>query len=285
MAFTEKQITCQFSLASGQFEGGGNSSEITGLRVEAQIHVTGKPSFAQMEMAIYGLPLSIMNQLSTVGGQWNARYKNGIDVLAGDDDGMSLVFSGVIFNAYVDAAQMPEVCLRVLAAPYVFESVEPAESTSINGSADAAGMIQKLAGQIGVKGFENNGVSVKLASPYYYGSPWGQIRQIADDGNFDIAVDRGILVISPRGSPRSGDTPLISPQTGLVSYPMFVQNRVVVKTLFNPAVQLLGKVNVQSSLQPACGDWQVVIIDYDLQSIVPGGNWFQTLTCVPVGTT
>lgn len=284
-SFSEKQISVQFSLASGQFEGGGNSFSVSGVKVDAQITVTGAPEIAQMALSIWGLPLTIMQQLTTVGTQWNARYKNGIDVLAGDDEsGLSLVFSGTIFNAFVQGDQ-PNVSLQILAAPLVFESVQDVPPTSINGSADAAGMIQKLAGQMaGIKSFENNGVNVKLTSPYYYGSPWAQARQIAQDGNFDITVDRGVLVVSPPGTPRQGTAPLVSPQTGMVGYPTFVQNRVVVKALFNPAVKVFGPVQIKSSLIPANGTWQVMKEELDLQSIEAGGNWFMTLYCNPLGT-
>jgi len=286
MAFSTKQLQLNFSLASGQFQGGGNTSQVSGLRIAAQIEVAGGPSFGEAEIAVYGMPLDTMQQLATVGSQWNARYKNGVDVLAGDDEsGLSLIFSGVIYNAYVDGNQQPDVCLRILAAPGVYQAVQVTPPTSIKGSADAAGMIQKLVGQMGLKGFQNNGVNVKLANPYYPGSPWQQATSIARDGNFDITVDRGTLIISPRGKPVSGSAPLISPETGLVGYPAFVQNRVIAKALFNPQVHVLGNVQVQSSLQPASGTWQVIKISYDLESVTPGGKWFMTLDTVPVGTT
>lgn len=283
MTFTEKKITCQFSLASGQFQGGGNSVVVSGLRTQVQLSIVGgPPSFGSLALAIYGLPLSDMNALSVVGKQFSASYNNGLDILAGDDDsGMSLIFSGTIFRSWVDAAQMPDVCFRATAMPIAFGAVPSAQFTSINGPGDVSQMIERLSSQIGVKGFENHGVSVKLASPYYSGSAWSQIQQIAEAANIDMAVDRGVLVITPRGKSRAGDVPIISPTTGLVSYPTFVQNGLVVKTLFNPAITLLGNINVQSSLQPACGPWKVTSIDYDLESVTPGGNWFQELNCIP----
>lgn len=286
MAFTEKQIRVVFSLANGQFEGGGNSAQIDGLRVSLQAQIAAYPSFGTAHVAIYGLPLSTMQQLSTVGPQWNARYKNEISVLAGDaETGMSLVFTGVIYNGLVDAAQMPDVALRVTAATGAFDAVNPADATSINGSADAAGMIQRLASQMGFS-FYNNGVTVKLASPYYYGSAWNQMVEIAEHGNFDIIVDFNTVTVTPRGVPRPGQTtPLISPATGLVSYPSFVENRLILRSLFNPNVIPLGAIEVQSSLTPACGRWQVIMIDHDLDSVTPNGNWFSTYTCVPIGTT
>ncbi|MGJ2639725.1 hypothetical protein ACR8HR_22490, partial [Salmonella enterica subsp. enterica serovar Paratyphi A] len=62
-----------------------------------------------MQMAIYGLPLSLMNQLSNVGRDLNKSLLNTITVQAGDDEmGMHLVFQGQIFRAFVDARAMPK---------------------------------------------------------------------------------------------------------------------------------------------------------------------------------
>lgn len=292
MAFTEKLITLQFSLASGQFEGGGNSAAVQGVRVSFQAEIAGLPALGTATIAVYGLPLSIMQQLSTVGPQWNARYKNSITVLAGDaDSGMSIVFSGIIYNALIDAAQMPMVALRMNVSPGGFESVNPGTPTSIQGSADAAGMISTLASQMGFT-FENNGVSAKLANPYYAGSAWDQMLDIAQDANFNLVVDprgsgngnAGTIAISPQGTARSGAAVGISPATTMVSYPAFIENQLIVRSLFNPAVKPFGSISVQSSLQAACGTWLVTKIDHDLDTITPGGNWFSTYTCVPIGT-
>lgn len=285
MAFSSKKIQVQLSLASGEFEGGGNAAEIDDLRVELQMRVTGQPSLGEATGAIYGLPLSMMQQLVTIGSQFSARYKNGVDILAGDaDSGMSLIFSGVIFNGYMDAAQQPETCFRFVAQPLAFESVNNAPATSIQGPADVAGLIQNLVGQTGLKGFKNNGVSAKLANPYLYGSPWSQIQRIVDAAGIDATIDAGVFVISPRGVPLTDQAPIVSPATGLVSYPIFSQNQIILRTLFNPQIKIFGSIQVQSALQPACGSWQVISIDYDLESIEPGGNWYQTLTGVPIGT-
>jgi len=283
MSFVERTITVQFDLANGQFEGGGNTATVTGLRCVCHVTATGGPSQSVMDLTIYGMPLSVMNQLSTVGTQYAQRSQNGITVLAGDADGESVVFDGVIFNAFVDALDMPDACFRVVATPGAYQAVVPAAPLSISGSADAAGMMSKLASQMGLQ-FENNGVSVKLANPYYAGTPWGQALAIAADGNFNMVVDRGVLVITPLGKPRAGDAVLISPDTGMVGYPAFVQNNIVVTSVFDPAVKNQGTIEVKSALTPANGQWQVRKLDYELESQRPHGRWFMTIEANPLGT-
>lgn len=283
MGFSEKRINVQFSLANGQFEGGGNSASVTGLRVQCQIEATAGPSQSTAEIAIYGMELSVMNQLATVGAQFNARYKNGIDIFAGDDSGTSLVFTGVIFTGLIDAQQMPETCFRIVAAPGPFEQVKPMTPISIQGSADAAGLMSQLAGQMGLS-FQNNGVSVKLANPYYAGSAWQSALEIAEHGGFDIAVERGAMIISSRGDPLSKKPFPITAGVNLVSYPSFIQNKIALSAEFDSAVGLLNPIEVQSSLKGASGTWQVVKNSYDLESLTPGGNWFMHIEAVPSGT-
>jgi hypothetical protein len=63
-------------------------------------------------------------------------------------------------------------------------------------------MLQQLAKQSGLK-FENNGVNTKLADPYYWGSPWKQMKEIIDGGGIYGAIDNGTLAIWPKGGHRA----------------------------------------------------------------------------------
>ena len=70
--FDEKQLKAIISLANGQFAGGGNSLTIEGLRMT--LEATRLPADAQSiidMLAIYGLSLSQMNQLSVCGSKYS----------------------------------------------------------------------------------------------------------------------------------------------------------------------------------------------------------------------
>lgn len=277
--FSQKLIRVQFDLANGQFEGGGNTAMVEGLRVACQIVNVGNGS-GTAEIAIYGLPLKLMNQLSTVGAQAYQAYKNGISILAGDaETGLNVVWTGAIVYAYVDAQAMPQVAFRVSSAPGVFQAAKPVPPISIKGSADVSGIMSGLAKQMGF-GFENAGVTTKLANPYYAGTAWTQALQIARDCNFTIGFDRGTMVIVPPGKSRQGDAVLVSPDTGMVGYPIFQQAYLIVTKLYDPAIKYQGLIKVKSDLTPACGTWLVNKIVYQLESMVPHGKWFQVMECV-----
>lgn len=282
--FTKKLIDVQFDLANGQFEGGGNTKTVSGLRVSCHIVNVGGGN-GQAEISIYGLPLSLMNQLSTVGTQYLKMYKNGISIRAGSvEEGMSVVWTGAIGTAFVDAQSMPEVAFRVLSTPGAFQAINPVKPLSVKGTADVSGLLGNLAKQMGFQ-YEDAGVTAKLANPYYAGTAWTQMVELARDAGVDIVIDRGTVVAVPPAKTRSGDAFQIIGGQNMRGYPMFQQAYVVVTALFDPALKPYGEIEIKSALTPANGKWKANRLEYDLESQVPHGNWFMTVEGVQIGAT
>ena len=284
MAFAQRQIWVEFDLASGQFGAGGNSATIKDKRVTAKIINYGGPSMGQLELAIYGLPLSTMNQLTTLGTQINLIAKNKIKVYAGIGGNMPLIFDGTISIAYMDAMAMPQVTFRVSAFGGMYEAVQKTPPTSKEGDVDAPPIFSDLAGTMGLQ-FENSGVDAKISSPYLPGSPRDQVMALAEHIGCQWCIDRGTLAIWKTGQPRNGDGWTISPSTGLVGYPAYNQAGIVVTTLFNAAIRPGGKITVQSDETPANGDWVSYAIALDLAAQVPKGPWFATISASRIGDT
>lgn len=285
MSFTNRKITVSFNLQNGNFEGGGNKATLSGLRVSAHIHMPGGQSSGQLQMTIFGMTLSMMNQLSTVGRQLNYIGKNQITVQAGDAiNGMSTVFMGDILHAWVDAKSQPNVCFRLDAQPAGFQRVRSVPPTSVQGAGDVATIMGQLATTMGLA-FENNGVNVKLSNPYLPGSPLMQAKALARHAGIEHVIDKGTLAVWNPGQPRKGAGIIASPQTGMVGYPMFTEGGVMVEMLFQPNAQYGGKLTVKSDLTPACGDWAIRLVEYELESEIPHGKWFMVVCADAIGNT
>jgi hypothetical protein len=140
--------------------------------------------------------------------------------------------------------------------------------------------MSQLAGQMNLS-FENNGVNVKLSNIYLSGSARMQALTLAQHAGIEHLIDKGTLAIWKPGQGRQSSSLMISPQTGMVGYPMFNQANVVVRTLFNPAINYGGLMQIQSDLTPACGTWAINYVDLELDSMVPHGRWFATLSGTP----
>ena len=76
------------------------------------------------------------------------------------------------------------------------------------------------------------------------------------------------------GGSRNGSAPIVSPQTGMIGYPAYTAYGIMLKTIFNPSIGFGQQIQVQSSLQPACGNWAVYGLDHALDEEMPdNGLW------------
>ena len=303
MGFSQKLIDVTVQLAPNTgtnqpntfSESGGNTVTLSGLRTSVRIQNSGAPADGRATVKIWGMTPSIMNQLATLGLVFNLVPKNTLTITAGDaDSGMATVFSGTIWAAYGDYSSQPDV-------PFVFECLSGASEAAISvpassfpGSATVESMMSGFARQMNL-GFTNNGISSSLTNAYFSGSAMTQARKCAEHANVEWGIINGQLEIWPKGGNRNTpNVPTISKATGLVSYPDFTQQGIIVRTLFNPLISFGGLVNVESSLLDAISSaqsaltvaplasafptqWAVNKLDLSLDSMLPHGEWLSTI--------
>ena len=99
-------------------------------------------------------------------------------------------------------------------------------------------------------------------------------------------VSNGTLAIWPNGSYRTSQTnyPVISTAAGMVKYPQYTSVGVNFRSLYNPKLLYGTLINMQSSLQPACGKWVIYNMVHSLEANVPHGSWFTDANCCVAGT-
>lgn len=287
MALLRRRINLRIQLGEGAYgESGTDTVDLTGYRVAARIIKAGGPSMGTAQVQVWGMALDLMNKLSTLGMVVTLLRRNTLTISAGDDEnGLSVVFVGQITNAWSDFQAAPQVPFIIEAHTGSFDAVKPIPVSTFSGVTDVAVILSGLASTMG-KRFENNGVSVKLANPYLSGSARDQALAVVQAAGIEWnGLDQDVLAIWPAGGKRGGLSPLISPETGMVGYPSYTANGIMLKTIFNRDVGFGGGIVVQSDLTPANGTWNVFSIDHDLQSLVPGGNWFSNIGAARPGVT
>ena len=285
-SFVTRRIDVTLNIGKGaNGEGGFDSYSYSGLRVSAQIVVPGGVfTTATGQFSIYGLPLSEMNKLSSLGLSSVRQRNNTIQVSAGDAvSGTSTVFYGTITEGFADFEGAPDAAFQVQSLAGGLQKIKPTPPTSYKGAVDVATILAGLAKQIGYA-FENNGVSVILRDPYLPGTAFDQIHNAAEAADINILLDERqyTVAIWPKTGSRGGaePKPLISPSTGMVGYPSFAANGLALKTIFNPAIRVGGLVTVKSELTAACGDWAVFTMSHALESQTQGGSWFSQIWAV-----
>jgi hypothetical protein len=280
MTFVSRQINISFMGGAGIFKG---NTDFTGLRISAHIDGPGGEDGMIASAAIWGMPLSTMNQLSIVGRQvWQAS-KNKVSIMAGDaTSGMRLVFIGDITSAYVDAQSQPDVCFRIEARPNGYFNAANAAVTSIKGQSEAGQVFQQLAQKCGL-GFQNYGVNAQLRNLYLPSSYGKQIKLLARMVGCEHIIDRGTLSVWKPGENKGGNT-FLSRQTGMVGYPAFDQRNIIVRSIFNPEIRNPNTITVQSDITPACGTWHINHVTHEIESQMPNGKWFTTVLASPPGS-
>lgn len=283
MTYARRYIDVTFSKGGGgtlKFNARGKYA----LRTVARIEMAGGWAMGTLALELYGLSLAHINELSTYGTRVHPNYNYKVTVEAGDDEnGMSVVFVGGIQQAWGDMRAMPNVPFRVIAAGGGSAAAMKADPSSYEGPTPVPTILEPLAKKAGLT-FQNNGVNTKIADPYFWGSPWKQIKECIDAGNCEGFIDREVLAIWPKSGNRQGDSLIISPQTGMRDYPAFTEYGVQVRTEFKRAIDYGQLMTIQNTdIKPAAGTWRIVRIDYDLQANVPRGQWFVILDGVRTG--
>ncbi len=168
--FSHKKINVEFSLGSGSFGSGGNSYTATGLRVTCHMEIKGGKENSQASIAIFGMPLQIMNQLTTFGNNFMKQGQDTVTVYAGDAQGMSMVFKGQIWQAFVDGKSQPWVAFRVQAGPGALYNVKPQTPITFNGPTPPINVVNQVAKNMGMT-VKDNGVGAMppVTNPYHDG--------------------------------------------------------------------------------------------------------------------
>jgi hypothetical protein len=284
MALVSRTIDLRFQLGTGAFgEDGNNVVELSGLRTTANITKSGGVSMSSLDLRVYGMPLDVMNKLTILN---KLRYTdsrfNSVTVSA---DG-AVCFTGILSEAWADIQSAPDALFHASAFTGLLEAVKPVKPVSYNGSVDVATVLAGIAAQMQpIRTLENSGVDIRISDPYLPGTLRDQALAVARAAAINLYIDDTVLAIWPQGGSRGGLVPVLSAATGMVGYPQFTQNGIMVRTLYNPSLVFGQTVEVQSALTPANGQWTIAAISHNLDSNVPGGAWFTSIECGLLGQT
>jgi hypothetical protein len=280
MSFVERKLRLTFQLGTGSFgESGETTVVVSDLRISTTITKSGLATMPSAEVRVYGLTLSVMNQLSSLDVNLTGQVrKNTLQIEAGDDSGnFALIFVGTIMSAFVDMSGAPDSPFFIIATTLGFEAGKSIPPTSFKGSVQVATVLEGLATLMQLS-FENNGVTTVVSNPYLAGTARDQVLKVIDAAHIEWnGGDNGVLAIWPKRGSRGGSVPLISADSGMVGYPVFQSIGPIVKCVFNPAISIGGKVQIQSILTPCNGIFCVWTMQHDLETQTPGGQWFTTM--------
>lgn len=278
--FVTRYLEVIIGIGTGQMGDGtpGVFYTFTQHRMSATIQAWGGETQGEAAVKIYGMSPDLMNKLTTIGPiMTQLRAANSIQILAGTDpNALTTVYNGAILTAFADYNAAPDVVLNIEATSAAGSAMKPAQPTAYSGVVTVDTIMRTLANNLGFS-YENVDVDTVLFNPTFNGSYLDQIKACAYAADIDYSTDNLTLAIKNRWSSYSGESPVISPATGMVGYPVFSSNGMSVKSVFLPSIRQGGTITVQGSqIVAANGKWLVNNVQHELESMMPNGKWFTT---------
>ncbi|HFW4265289.1 TPA: hypothetical protein ACIBOF_003342 [Salmonella enterica subsp. diarizonae serovar 61:r:-] len=277
MSYVQRDITVEFTLSDGRtFDNGkGNILTIPEAKCFATVTVYGGTAGTQITLYIWGLSPAHMADLS-YRGVWRPAQSttNKMRIWA---DGR-LVFEGDITDAYADYNQAPDIPLILTGQVSFNLRNQTAADFSAKGDVPVADIIRALASSAGLK-FENQGVSRSLSNPHFSGNVVQQMLDAASAA--DINIDQGDVekvTIWPKDKALDIPPLYISPDHGLIGYPVYTMTGLSATTIFCPDLFIGRRVHLESSLPNVTGDYQLTGVIHTITSRTVGGPWSSNCT-------
>ncbi|HDU8612140.1 TPA: hypothetical protein RG697_003814 [Morganella morganii] len=287
MAFNRKVIRLTLTL-NGKDESftsdSQNKLEAVGLRISAEINFGNGMPAPSARLRIYGLPAETMNKLIRQKYRDAKKLRDDIMVEAGDQgEDLMMVFKGGIVEAYPDYAEAPNASLIIEAQTAVLEAMTPSDAESYEGTHDVINIMGNVCRRIGYT-LEDNGVKQSLENVYLCNTDISKIKWLAEAANLDLYVESGNIAVTRKGEPRKLKIPVISPDSGMIGYPVPTSVGVQFKCFYDPIVRFGGVVRIKDSIIDRCnGDWITYGVRVNLETETEGGRWFMDVSAYPRG--
>lgn len=289
-SFTEKRlrITMILTGANAVFPGtNSNTIVIENMRVSAKVQAVARLA-TQADVRIYGMRQADMNALTVVWANPPIVLDHLIIVEAnntGTPNGWVQVFKGTMIEAQPDYRAEPDVSFNVLAVTGYYQKINPTAAVSYPQEVNVTTVVQHIVNLMGEPWTLSvgEGVNVILSSPHFSGTLWDQLAQACAAANCDFYTQGDQILITVANRPRAAQSAvLLSPDSGLIGYPMFERSGLNVSALFDPAFLCGTALEIKSSVPNATGRWYPYSIFHTLESLTPRGLWLSQLQCLRV---
>lgn len=285
-SYTRKQMRATLILADGnntKFPGTNNNTLIlAGLRMSATSLQAASLS-TNMDLKIYGMRPQDMNALTvTFFGSTGAIPRNAVIVETNDGTGWTQFFSGTIMQAQPEYRGSPDAYFHLQARVGYDVQVASAKPLSYPGDANAADIVETIAGLMGFA-FKNHGVTAQIAKGAYFpGTLYDQLTAVCTAARIVFFVHNNQIDIMPINAGTDNPEVILAPTSGLVNYPVIEQGGLILNVLYNPAIQGGTRLVVKNTDIPAANaNWNPIQLLHALESELPGGAWFSEIHCVP----
>ncbi|KNC94036.1 baseplate hub protein [Trabulsiella odontotermitis] len=270
--YGKKELSFVFTGDAGTFDNKGTDKITIGnIRASAKLMASGNYSGFTAEIALYGLSAELLSMLSTK-GTIGAMEESPGAVEVEIYSGKTQLFRGGIWAAYANMNAMPESSLMFNAVAGLSLRTNATLAFSQAGPVDLADMLSAIARAAGM-GYRMVGVKGTINNPHFTGSAMQQIIDICSDYQLAYQIVANVLIVWPQNGTMDDVAPYVSPETGLVGYPVFSQSGIMFQTTFSPLLSAGRAVELKTSLPNASGRYILTTVEHMLTTWTEGGSW------------
>jgi hypothetical protein len=258
----------------------GNPLITENLRTICTINFGNGSVVPTAEIMIYGLNMPAMLKLMRIRWRDIRSMQNTIKVEAGEQGSeLTTVYEGNITFGYVDMSNAPDVAFRITSSTAILDMYTAATPVTFKGETPVVQALGSIADKMGYT-LENNGVpdSLTMKDTTLTDTDLNKIRALCKRYQIDLYIEQKTISIAPQGAPRNIRIATLRPGSGLIGYPAPTMQGVDARCLYSPAIRFGGVIRIADSvIEPCNGDWRVFGVTLNLESEVPGGNWFMDI--------
>lgn len=270
--YSKRYLRFDFVNETSSFDDSGNNTiSISEARATVSFQSAGNLFGTQINVSIFGLGIEMLAALSSkaMGLFGSDTERISMKVFVGE----TAIFAGYMTSSIANMNAIPNVALMITATANADLQNKPASPFSFNGATPVPDIINAICNAAGYKAYITGLDGLVVTNPHYEGSIFTQLESLCNDVNVAMSVAPPSISFWPQDSTRDDVMPFISPEYGLIGYPIFSNGGLMFQTQFSTLLTTGRNVQIETSLPHASGVYKLTSVNHELSSWMNDGPW------------
>lgn len=270
--YSKRSLRFEFVNETSSFdESGNNTISISEARATVSFQSAGNLFGTQINVSIFGLGIEMLAALSSkaMGLFGSDTERISMKVFVGE----TAIFAGYMTSSIANMNAIPNAALMITATANADLQNKPASPFSFNGATPVPDIINAICNAAGYKAYIIGLDGLVVTNPHYEGSIFTQLESLCNDVNVSMSVATPSISFWPQDSTRDDVMPFISPEYGLIGYPIFSNGGLMFQTQFSTLLTTGRNVQIETSLPHASGVYKLTSVNHELSSWMNDGPW------------
>jgi len=270
--YSKRSLRFEFVNETSSFdESGNNTISISEARAAVSFQSAGNLFGTQINVSIFGLGIEMLAALSSkaMGLFGSDTERISMKVFVGE----TAIFAGYMTSSIANMNAIPNAALMITATANADLQNKPASPFSFNGATPVPDIINAICNAAGYKAYITGLDGLVVTNPHYEGSIFTQLESLCNDVNVAMSVAPPSISFWPQDSTKDDVMPFISPEYGLIGYPIFSNGGLMFQTQFSTLLTTGRNVQIETSLPHASGVYKLTSVNHELSSWMNDGPW------------